>query len=177
MTGILSVWNDCAPEGLEHFERWYNGEHLMERVGVPGFRFGRRYELVSGGDRRFMAFYEVDSPAVLTSRPYVERLENRGRLLEVHADRGHVVLNNRVVVRRGRVGMRSSKCRNGMLLKTSIGPAPGIMGKRLLRGKVAPDRGSMRPDMFANRRGLSLCCEHQARNKHGQRGCDLPDRG
>lgn len=76
MTGILSVWNDCAPEGIEHFERWYNGEHLLERVGVPGFRFGRRYELVSGGDRRFMAFYEVDSPAVLTSPAYLERLEN-----------------------------------------------------------------------------------------------------
>jgi hypothetical protein len=76
MAGILSVWNDCAPEGFEHFERWYNSEHLPERVGVPGFKFGRRYELVSGGDRRFMAFYEVDSPAVLTSPAYVERLEN-----------------------------------------------------------------------------------------------------
>jgi hypothetical protein len=76
MAGILSVWNDCAPEGLEHFERWYNSEHLLERVGVPGFRFGRRYELVSGGDRRFMAFYEVDSPAVLNSPAYLERLEN-----------------------------------------------------------------------------------------------------
>ena len=76
MTGILAVWNDCAPDGFEHFERWYNGEHLFERVGVPGFRFGRRYQLVSGGDRQFMAFYEVDSPAVLNSPAYLERLEN-----------------------------------------------------------------------------------------------------
>jgi hypothetical protein len=76
MTGILAIWNDCAPEGYEHFERWYNREHLMERVGVPGFRFGRRYEIVSGGDRRFFAFYEVDSPAVLTSPAYLQRLEN-----------------------------------------------------------------------------------------------------
>lgn len=76
MSGILAIWNDCAPEGLAHFERWYNGEHLIERVGVPGFRFGRRYELVSGGDRQFMAFYEVESPAVLTSPAYMERLEN-----------------------------------------------------------------------------------------------------
>lgn len=76
MAGILSVWNDIAPEGAEHFERWYNREHLAERVGVPGFRFGRRYELASGNDRRFMAFYEVDSPDVLTSPAYVERLEN-----------------------------------------------------------------------------------------------------
>ena len=65
--GILAVFNDCAPEGFEHFERWYIREHLQERVGVPGFRFGRRYELVSGGDRRFFAFYEVETPAVLAS--------------------------------------------------------------------------------------------------------------
>jgi hypothetical protein len=76
MAGILAIWNDCAPEGLEHFERWYNREHLLERVGVPGFRFGRRYESAAGGDRRFFAFYEVDSPAVLNSPAYVERLEN-----------------------------------------------------------------------------------------------------
>ena len=75
MAGILAVWNDCAPEGYDHFERWYIREHLQERVGVPGFRFGRRYEAVSGGDRRFFAFYEVESPDVLSSRAYVERLE------------------------------------------------------------------------------------------------------
>ena len=76
MAGILSIWNDIAPEGYEHFERWYNREHLQERVGVPGFRFGRRYEAVSDGDRRFFAFYEVDTPDVLSSPAYVQRLEN-----------------------------------------------------------------------------------------------------
>lgn len=76
MAGILAIWNDCAPEGLEHFERWYSREHLQERVGVPGFRFGRRYERVSGGDRQFFAFYEVETPAVLNSRAYLERLDN-----------------------------------------------------------------------------------------------------
>src|SRR5262245_21789361 len=76
MTGILAIWNDIAPEGYAQFERWYIREHLQERVGVPGFRFGRRCEAVAGGDRRFFAFYEVESPAVLSSRAYVERLEN-----------------------------------------------------------------------------------------------------
>jgi hypothetical protein len=76
MTGILAIWNDIAPEGLAHYERWFNREHLQERVGVPGFRFGRRYEAVSGADRRFFAFYEVDRPAVLTSPAYIERLNN-----------------------------------------------------------------------------------------------------
>lgn len=76
MVGILAIWNDIDPEGYEHFELWYNREHLLERVGVPGFRFGRRYETVSGGDRRFFGFYEVDSPDVLTSPAYLQRLEN-----------------------------------------------------------------------------------------------------
>jgi hypothetical protein len=77
--GILAVFNDCTPEGYEHFERWYIREHLQERVGIKGFRFGRRYELVSGGDRRFFAFYEVESPDVLSSPAYLERLNRRRR--------------------------------------------------------------------------------------------------
>jgi hypothetical protein len=76
MTGILAIWNDIDDAGYAHFERWYNREHLQERVGVPGFHFGRRYERVAGGDRRFFAFYEVDGPEVLTSAAYLQRLEN-----------------------------------------------------------------------------------------------------
>ena len=76
MPGILAVFNDCAPEGRAHFETWYNREHLQERVGVPGFRFGRRYELLAGGDRQFCAFYEVDEPAVLNSEVYLAQLNN-----------------------------------------------------------------------------------------------------
>lgn len=76
MAGILAIWNDCAPEGEAHYERWYKSEHMQERVGVPGFRFGRRYERLAGGDRRFFTFYEVERADVLSSRAYVERLEN-----------------------------------------------------------------------------------------------------
>jgi hypothetical protein len=76
MAGILAVFNDCAPEGRAHFENWYNREHLQERVGVPGFRFGRRYQLVAGGDRQFCAFYGVDAPAVLNSAAYIRRLND-----------------------------------------------------------------------------------------------------
>jgi hypothetical protein len=74
MPGILAVFNDCVPEGRIHFETWYNREHLQERVAVPGFRFGRRYELIAGGDREFFAFYEVDAAAVLNSPGYLGRL-------------------------------------------------------------------------------------------------------
>lgn len=113
MPGILAIWNDIDLEGYAHFERWYNREHLLERVGVPGFRFGRRYEAVSG-DRRFFAFYEVDSPAVLTSPAYLERLENptpwtsesmksfRGMVrtvCDLHAAAGNLIGSHAVVLR------------------------------------------------------------------------------
>jgi hypothetical protein len=76
MTGVLAIWNDCAPEGEEHYERWYKSEHMQERVGVPGFRFGRRYERAGDADRRFFTYYEVENAGVLSSPAYVTRLEN-----------------------------------------------------------------------------------------------------
>jgi hypothetical protein len=73
--GILALWNDCAPDGEAEYERWYMGQHLPERVGVPGFQFGRRYTRVDG-DRKFFTFYELDAPDVLWSPKYLERLGN-----------------------------------------------------------------------------------------------------
>jgi hypothetical protein len=73
MTGILAVWNDRADAIADDYERWYMGEHIPERLGVPGFRTARRYEAIDA-DRRFFTFYEVDSPNVLTSPAYLARL-------------------------------------------------------------------------------------------------------
>ncbi len=77
MAGILGVWNDCRPGDEADYEGWYMTEHLPERVAVPGFRSGRRLEaIVPSAERRFFTWYEVDSPDVLTSPPYRERLDN-----------------------------------------------------------------------------------------------------
>ena len=73
--GILALWNDCALDGEAEYERWYMGQHLPERIGVPGFRFGRRYTRVEG-DPKFFTFYELDAPDVLWSPKYLERLGN-----------------------------------------------------------------------------------------------------
>ena len=64
--GILAVFNDCTPEGYAHFERWYIREHLQVRRRT-GFPVWPRCELVAGGNRRFFAFYEVESPDVLSA--------------------------------------------------------------------------------------------------------------
>lgn len=73
--GILAIFNDCRPGREAEFEEWFQGEHLLERLAVPGFLFGRRHQAISGASGYFN-FYLVESPAVLTSKPYLERLDN-----------------------------------------------------------------------------------------------------
>ncbi len=74
-TGILAIWNDCAGGHEDEYEAWYMWEHLPERMAVPGFRRGRRYEAVTGKPR-FFTYYETDSPAVLSSPDYLARLDD-----------------------------------------------------------------------------------------------------
>ncbi len=73
--GILAIWNDCRPGREADFEQWFQGEHLEERLSVPGFLFGRRHEAISGSSA-FFNFYVTESPAVLTSKPYLDRLND-----------------------------------------------------------------------------------------------------
>lgn len=74
-TGILAIWNDCLSQAEKQYEDWYMGQHLPERVGVPGFRIGRRYQAVAA-DLRYFTFYDTDTPEVLWSDAYRERLAN-----------------------------------------------------------------------------------------------------
>jgi len=73
--GILAIFNDCRPGREAEFEQWFQGEHLLERLAVPGFLFGRRHQAISGACGYFN-FYLVEQPAVLTSKPYLARLDN-----------------------------------------------------------------------------------------------------
>src|SRR5271169_1860290 len=73
--GILAIWNDCVAGREAEFEAWFQGEHLLERLAVPGFLYGRRHAAISGSSGYFN-FYVVESPAVLTSKLYLERLDN-----------------------------------------------------------------------------------------------------
>jgi hypothetical protein len=73
--GILAIFNDCRAGREAEFEEWFQGEHLLERLAVPGFLFGRRHQAISGSAGYFN-FYLVETPAVLTSKLYLERLDN-----------------------------------------------------------------------------------------------------
>jgi len=68
-TGLLMVWTDVPADKEPEFNRWYNEEHLAERLAVPGFLNAARYEAVKGGPKH-LAVYELESPAVLDSPAY-----------------------------------------------------------------------------------------------------------
>lgn len=73
---VLAFWHDLAPgTDIDDFNRWHNREHIPERVGVPGFLRGRRYEVAGPGPSYFI-LYETDGLGVLESTPYLERLDN-----------------------------------------------------------------------------------------------------
>ena len=73
--GILAIWNDCKVGREPEFETWYQIEHLIERLDVPGIAFGRRHEAVSASPQ-FFTFYVAETVEIFSSRPYIERLEN-----------------------------------------------------------------------------------------------------
>ena len=75
--GLLAVWNDVAPEFEARFNGWYRDEHLAERVGLPGFRRGRRYRRLDGGQApAYGALYETDTPEAMASAAYRARLDD-----------------------------------------------------------------------------------------------------
>ncbi|MCY0093428.1 DUF4286 family protein [Hoeflea ulvae] len=71
--GINAIWNDIAPEMRDEFFEWHPREHMQERMGIPGFRRGRRYIAVGEGVE-FLTLYETETPETLVSKAYFDRL-------------------------------------------------------------------------------------------------------
>jgi hypothetical protein len=59
--GLLMVYCDVAVEHDEELNRWYNEEHIPERLAIPGVLNAARYKAVEGGPT-YLACYELTSP-------------------------------------------------------------------------------------------------------------------
>ena len=73
--GAVCIWNGIADGQLDDFYAWHMEEHMPERVGIPGFRRGRRYR--AGDDAThplFFTLYETETPEVTTGQDYLNRL-------------------------------------------------------------------------------------------------------
>jgi hypothetical protein len=74
--GVLVTLMDIDPENEAEFNRWYDKEHLIERVSVPGFLEARRYEAVNAAPK-YLNLYTTIVPELLTSKSYQEVLRNQ----------------------------------------------------------------------------------------------------
>ena len=76
--GLLLTITEPPAAMEEEFNAWYDTEHLAERLAIPGFRSARRWVMdCPPGQGKYLATYELDSPAVLSSPEYLSRFENQ----------------------------------------------------------------------------------------------------
>jgi hypothetical protein len=74
--GLLLTMTEPPAAMEEEFNAWYDDEHMDERLAVTGFRPARRWIAdVAPGEGKYLATYELESPAVLTSAEYLARFE------------------------------------------------------------------------------------------------------
>jgi hypothetical protein len=72
---VVAIWNGIAPEGRANFYQWHLHEHMPERVGIPGFRRGRRFIATDSATQpEFFTLYETDTMQVLQGADYTGRL-------------------------------------------------------------------------------------------------------
>lgn len=73
----LFVWTDVDPAYEFDFNRWYDREHMEERIAIPGFIWGRRLRLTAGAGPRYLALYRTRDLGVFTSEAYQEAFKNQ----------------------------------------------------------------------------------------------------
>ena len=68
---VLVVMMDVEPEHEEEFNRWYDDEHLPERLEIPGYVSARRFKLEEGeGVLKYLCIWELEDGSPLESEEY-----------------------------------------------------------------------------------------------------------
>jgi type IV secretory pathway VirJ component len=75
--GLLCIWTGIDPAHELDFNRWYDREHMQERVAIPGFQSARRFAAVGPSERPYLALYYTDDLEVFTSGPYRQAFANQ----------------------------------------------------------------------------------------------------
>ncbi len=149
----LAMWWDMAPERLDDFQHWHAHEHFPERLGIPGFLRASRWTSADGGEGIFV-MYELRDHAVLSSAPYLERLNAptpwSARLMPHHRhmvrsqchvleSRGAAVARHALTIRVSPAPGQDARLRGaiGVMAGEAVA-APGIVGMHLLRHEAPP---------------------------------------
>ena len=76
VNGLLFVASDVDAADEADFNRWYDKEHVEERVRIPGFLSGARYLSLEGG-RKYLGLYRTESLEVFRSAGYRAAFERQ----------------------------------------------------------------------------------------------------
>jgi hypothetical protein len=74
--GMLLTSMDIDAADEADFNRWYDREHLEERVAIEGFLEARRY-VAEEGSPKYLSLYSTETFEVLDSPPYRKALANQ----------------------------------------------------------------------------------------------------
>lgn len=89
---ILVVMMEVDPEHEEDFNRWYNEEHLTERLEIPGYVSARRFKLEEGeGVLKYLCIWEMEDGSPLQSAEYKAQQQRPSEL----RDRVHTYIKQR----------------------------------------------------------------------------------
>jgi len=72
---LLAVYVGIPSEIEDEVNKWYNTQHVPERLAIPGFQSAARYVSLEGTPK-YMAFYELDHANVLETPAYKRLGEN-----------------------------------------------------------------------------------------------------
>jgi len=147
-TGMLITFMDIAPEDELEFNTWYDGEHLEERVRIPGFVAARRY-VAPALSPKYLATYEAKDLGVLGGPDYQKALGNQtewskkvmgrfvtpGRMIAGHvastgAGRGGHILFGRVRPAAGKEAALKAWLKDSWLPVT--GKRPGVVAAHVM---------------------------------------------
>ncbi len=73
--GLLAFWANIDADYQLEYLKWHNCEHMAERVSIPGFHLGHRYQ-AGGEEPDFFMVYETDTAAVMESEAYLQCQNN-----------------------------------------------------------------------------------------------------
>jgi hypothetical protein len=75
--GMLLTSMDIDEAHEAEFNRWYDREHLEERVAIEGFVEARRYVAIESSMPKYLSLYSTETFEVLDSPRYREALANQ----------------------------------------------------------------------------------------------------
>lgn len=132
---ILMILANVEPADEAEFNRWYDREHMRERVDIPGFLSAQRWVSVDGARWKYLATYETEGLATFRSDVYRQALANQSQwskaILTTFRDPQRCVAE-----RTGRAGYGIA----GTISLARLRPAPGMAERlrHLLSSEILP---------------------------------------